>query len=257
MMTMDKHQIADLLLEAQRTGIALDPSLRQPFTLEEAYEVQKCVAEKKIKQGNKMIGKKIGFTSQAMRDALGIDQPDYGNLFSDAIYPQGVPMQRDRFIIPKVEGEIAFLLKDDIKGPNCTAYDVIKATEGVIACLEFIDSRWGAGFSFYDSISNNGSCGGFMLGSKMLKLDRLDLRHVGLYMTKNGKLVNSALGVEVMGDPINAVVWLANQMAEHGTYLKAGEVILSGSLVAAVPVEKGDCMSISFTHFGTMEICFE
>lgn len=254
---MEKEKIADLLLEAQRTAVPLPLHLRQSFTLDEAYEVQKCVVEKKLAQGHRILGKKIGLTSKAMRDAMGIDRPDFGSIFSDGIYPQGIPLKRDAFITPRVEGEIAFLLKEDIKAANCTVYDVIKATEGVMACLEFVDSRWGKDFSFYDSVSDNASCGGFMLGSKLVSLTDLDLRYIGLYMTKNGALINSGLGVEVMGDPLNAVVWLANQMIERGDYLKAGDIILSGSLVAAVPVEKGDSMNICFSQLGNIEIKFE
>lgn len=256
MLTMDKKEIAKMLLKAHEEAKPIPLEYRQDFTIEEAYAVQTEVMKEKIARGGRVIGKKIGFTGRGMRKQFGIDTPDYGNIFDDEIYAQGTAIEAGKFISPRVEGEIAFLLKKDLSGPNCTVYDVIQATDGIMACLEFVDSRWGSNFTFIDSVADNGGCGGFLLGSKFRKLEEIDLRTIGMYMTKNGELVHSGAGVEVMGDPINAVVWLANQLAEHGSSMKAGDIVLSGAVTASVPVEAGDCMNICFAELGNIEVKF-
>ncbi|MDR1376537.1 MAG: 2-oxopent-4-enoate hydratase, partial [Synergistaceae bacterium] len=224
MLNMEKKDLAALLLKAQKEAIPVPSKYRQDFTLEEAYGVQICIKEAKGAQGRRVVGKKIGFTGRGMRRQFGIDTPDYGNLFDDQMFVQGTTLDTVKFVKPRVEGEIAFLLKKDLAGPSVTVYDVLDATQGVMACLEFVDSRWDFDITFMDSIADNGGCGGFLLGSRMLDLKGLDLRYIAMFMTKNGELMYSGTGVEVMGDPLNAVVWLTNKLTEHGTHLKAGDI---------------------------------
>ena len=204
-----------------------------------------------------MIGKKVGFTSRGMRERFNLKEPDYGSIFKTDIHEQGVAFDTSKYITPRVEGEIAFILNKDLRGPGITVADVVTATEGVMACLEFVDSRWAFDIDILHSIADNGSCGGFMLGSKLIPLRNIDLRYVAMFMMKNGNLVGSGAGVEVMGDPANAVAWLANKMAEDGTYLKAGDIILSGAIIAAEDVKKGDVMSVNFSQLGEINIRFE
>ena len=253
---LGKQEIAAMLLAAQQNAVPVPEQYRQSFTLEEAYAVQDCIRAAKESQGIRVVGKKIGFTSRGMRERFNIDIPDYGCLFSDQVYAQGVPIQTAQFVKPHVEGEIAFLLKKDLVGPGVTVADVYDATRGVMACLEFVDFRWGFASSFYDSVADNAACGGFLLGSKILSLQGLDLRYIAMFMQKNGSLLRSGAGVEVMGDPVNAVAWLANKLAEHGNCLKAGEVVLSGAIVAAEPVVAGDAMTVCFSELGTIEVAF-
>lgn len=245
-----------MLIRAQDTATPLPESERQTLTLEEAYAVQSAIRDEKVRQGHRVVGKKIGFTGRAMRALFKVDEPDYGNLFSDQMFPQGGAVAASRFVAPKVEGEIAFVLKRDVTGPGVTPADVLAATRGVMACIEFVDFRWGFQANILDSIADNASCGGFALGSKLAPLKALDLRHEGMFVEKNGELVNSGAGVEVMGDPLNAVVWLANALAAHGDGLHAGDIILSGSLTAAVPVQAGDAVTVSFATLGSVSVRF-
>lgn len=255
-MKHSEHDLAVMLLEAQRTAVPVAEKFRQDFTLAEAYAVQEFIRQEKEGQGVRVIGKKIGFTSRAMREKFGIDIPDYGSLFSDHVFAQGTPINAQQFIKPHVEGEIAFLLAEDLQGPGVTVADVHRATKGVMACLEFVDFRWGFTPTFFDSVADNAACGGFLLGSKLVPLDGLDLRYIAMFMTKNGGLVNSGAGVEVMGDPVNAVAWLANTLSEHGGGLKAGQVVLSGAITAAEPVQSGDSMTVCFSTLGQISVTF-
>lgn len=251
------HQIlAEALLNAQDTATRLPGELRQIFTEQDAYEVQRQLTRLKETRGSRVVGRKIGLTSRAMQRQFGIETPDYGNLFDDERFSQGTPIDTARFIEPRVEGEIAFLLKKDLTGPSVTVSDVLAATEGVMACAEIIDNRWGPGFTVLDSIADNASCGGFLLGSKLVPLINLDLRYLAMFLQKNGELVHSGAGVEVMGDPLNAVAWLASRLSAHGSGLKAGEIVLSGAITAAVPVQAGDCVSICFSQLGDIHMMF-
>lgn len=255
-MNMTPQAIAECLLDARDRAAPLPAGLRQTFTEQEAYEVQQRLTRLKEARGSRRVGRKIGLTSRAMQRQFGIESPDYGNLFDDELFLQGTPIDTARFIEPRVEGEIAFLLKKDLTGPRVTVSDVLAATEGVMACAEIIDNRWGPGFTVLDSIADNASCGGFLLGSKLLPLKDLDLRLVAMLLRKNGELVHSGASVEVMGDPLNAVAWLASQLSAHGSGLKAGEIVLSGAITAAVPVQAGDCVSICFSQLGDIHMMF-
>ena len=258
MVKLNKEELARLLLQAQETGVPLGVEYRQSFASEaEAYAVQQEVRDEKIRRGFRVVGKKIGFTGKAMRQQFGLDRPDYGYVFSDQVFLQGDPIPIKKFITPKVEGEIAFILKENLQGPGVTVSDVLRATHGVMACLEFVDFRWDLPtFNILDSIADNAACGGILLGSTMVSLDNLDLRYLAMFVEKNGELISSGAGVEVMGDPLNAVVWLANAMAEHGDFLRAGEIILSGAITGATPIQAEDTMRISFSSLGCIVVKF-
>ena len=256
MLTMKPEELARLLIDVQVTALPVPEQYRQEFTLEEAYAVQQCIRAEKEKAGVRVVGKKIGFTSQAMRKKFNIDISDYGNLFHDQCFPQGAPIPANRFVKPHVEGEIAFVIKSDLRGPGVTAAEVSAATKGVMACLEFVDFRWDFASNFHESVADNAACGGFLLGSKLVPVDKLDLRYIAMFMQKNGALISSGAGVEVMGDPLNAVAWLANKLHAHGDYLRAGDIVLSGAITAAVPVAAGDSMNICFSELGNIEVRF-
>ena len=251
-------ELAQLLVKAQETATPLPASFRHDFVSEaEAYAVQAAVRDEKIRRGCRVVGKKIGLTSRAMQEQLKTTQPDFGNLFSDQLFLQGMPIPASKFIMPMVEGEIAFVMERDLRGPGVSPADVLSAARGVMACLEFVDFRWDTSqFDLLHSIADNAACGGFLLGSKIVPLSGLDLRYVAMFVEKNGQLVNSGAGVEVMGDPLNAVAWLANSLAEHGEGLKAGDVVLSGALTRAVPVRAGDSLRVSFSTLGDVGVCF-
>ena len=256
-MNVDQRTLAVMLADAQETGKPVTAEYKQAFTLEEAYAVQIMVRDEKIRRGHRVLGKKVGFTGRAMRQQFNVDEPDYGNLFSDQIFTQGAAIDTSRFVAPKVEGEIAFIMQADLRGPHVTVADVIRASHGVMACLEFVDSRWDFGITVLDSIADNAGCGGFALGSTLVKLDGLDLRHIGMYVEKNGVLISSGAGIEVLGDPLNSMAWLANKLAEHGEYLRAGDIVLSGAVSGATPAAKGDVFHVSFGTLGSIGVRFE
>ncbi len=248
------------LIEAEKNTKPLEKKFTEAhpgFSLAEAYEIQTLVRDEKIRNGRKVIGKKIGFTSQAMRKQFGINQSDYGNLFDDQIFNQGTPIRTMNLIDPRIEGEIAFVLEHDLVGPGITIADVFRATYGIMASIEIVDSRFGTGIKFEDSIADNASCGGLVLGSSILSLEGVDLRYLGMFIERNGLLQSSGTAVEVMGNPLNAVAWLANKLAEHNTHLKAGDIILSGAITGAVPVTHGDILNVSFSKLGNIQLCFE
>ncbi len=257
MVNMDLKELAIMLVDAEEAAKPISEKYKQDFTEKEAYDVQILVRDEKLRRGQRVIGKKIGFTSQAMRKQFNYHSCDYGNIFDKQIFEQGSAIKLDNFLTPRVEGEIAFILKEDLSGPGVTVSDVVRATDGVMACLEFVDTRWDFGIQVLDSIADNAACGGFVLGSKFVRLDNLDLRYIAMFVQKNGVLLSSGAGVEVMGDPLNAVAWLANKLHEHGAKLKAGDIILSGAITGAVEVNKGDVLDVSFSTLGNIQIRFE
>ncbi|MCC8195034.1 MAG: hypothetical protein LIP28_10350, partial [Deltaproteobacteria bacterium] len=187
-------ELARLLAAAEDDARPLGIEYRQNFTtVAQAYAVQEAVRDIKVRRGGRVVGKKIGLTSRAMQRQFDVTRPDYGNLFSDQLYPQGEPIPAAKFIRPMVEGEIAFVLKDDLQGPGVTPADVVQASRGVMACLEFVDFRWDVPpkFDVFHSIADNASCGGFLLGSKLVPLENLDLRHIAMFVEKNVVLVSS------------------------------------------------------------------
>jgi 2-keto-4-pentenoate hydratase len=253
-------QAAQSLLRAAKTRIPIDPltDTYPGITIEQAYGVQLNAMEKLLAEGRKVVGKKIGLTSPPMQQFLNVSEPDYGHLLDDMLIYQGEEIPMSRLLQPRIEGEIAFILERDLLGPGVNPMDVIRVTAGVTAALEIIDSRvrdWK--IKIQDTVADNASSGVFVLGSKLIPLLGLDLRHVGFVMTKNGQLVSTGAGAAVLGDPVQAVAWLANKMGEYGISLKAGEIILSGSAAAALPVQSGDVFHLTVDRLGDVGTVFK
>jgi 2-oxopent-4-enoate hydratase len=209
-----------------------------------------------LAEGRKVVGKKIVLASPAMQRMLNVNEPDYGHLFDDMLAYQGEELSTSHLIQPRVEGEMAFILERDLLGPGIIPADVIRATVGVTAALEIIDSRirdWK--IKIQDTVADNASSGVFVLGSKLVPLTGLDLRCVGFVMTKNGQLAATGAGAAVLGNPAQSVALLVNKMGEYSISLKTDEVILSGSAVAAVPVQAGDSVHLTVDRIGDMG-CF-
>ncbi len=212
---------------------------------------------KKVDAGAKIIGKKIGATSKAIQQMFGVNQPDYGHLLDDMLYVDGETISLDTYIQPKVEFEIAFVLKKDLKGPNVTIMDVVNATDYIVPAIEIIDSRiedWN--IKFEDTVADNGSSAGAIIGGKPTKLDGIDLTHIGMVVYQNGKMLTSAAGAEVLGNPLYSVAWLANSLAKYGVSLKKGEIILSGALTKAIDINDQDTFLAEFAHIGSVEASF-
>lgn len=252
-------EAAEKLLRASEDMKPVDPFTETypEITIDEAYRIQLITVEARLAEGGKVLGKKIGLTSPAMQQMFNVNEPDYGHLFDDMLVYQGEEISTSRLIQPRIEGEIAFVLERDLFGPGITPTDVTRSTAGVTAALEIIDSRireWK--IKIQDTVADNASSGAFVLGSKLVPLTGLDLRSVGFVMTKNGQLAATGAGAAVLGNPVQSVAWLANKMNEYGISLKAGEVILSGSALAAVPVEAGDSILLTVDRIGDVGCYF-
>ncbi len=230
----------------------------EQLSLKEAYQIQLHQVDKRIEDGETIVGKKIGLTSDAMQEMLGVDEPDYGHLFDTMVIPEEEAIKLNTLIQPKCEAELAFVLADDLKGPGVTVADVLGATKGVIPAFEIIDSRikdWR--LKIQDTIADNASSGLLVLGSRLNSIEGINLKHTGLVVRKNGKIIDTAAGAAVLGDPAQAVAWLANKLSEYDIYLKAGEVILSGSFTGAFPVVSGDAAIATFDSLGSVSVVFK
>lgn len=226
-------------------------------TIDDAYLVQQQVIERS-RRGVRRVGRKIGLTSPAVQSQMGVDQPDFGVLFADMAYGDNEPIPADRLLQPRVEAEVAFVLGGDLLVHPVSAADVLRATEFVVAAIEVVDSRirdWD--ISIVDTVADNASSGAFVLGGMPRRLTDIgDLREVEMALTCDGEVRSSGTGEACLGHPVNAVVWLANAVAERGAPLREGEVILSGSLGPLVPVERGRTYEATFTGLGSVRARF-
>ncbi len=248
------------LNSAYENKISIPPltEIEPTLTIDEAYAIQLERVKATIKSGDSITGKKIGLTSLAMQNLLGVDQPDYGHLHQSMAVKNGGTVSLSQLFEPKVEGEIAFVLKADLVGPNVTAADVLKATDYVVASLEIVDSRitdWK--IKLEDTVADNASCGLYVLSEKKMSIPEVNLKEVSLQLLKNGEVVNEGQGTDVLGDPALCVAWLANKLHQYGVTLKAGEVILSGALSAAIEAKAGDYFTAEFSHLGSVEVSFK
>lgn len=241
------------LFAALRNGSALVPLIeRDPsLTIDDAYAISLDFLARRTAEGERVVGKKIGVTSKAVQDMLGVHQPDFGFL-TDWMHVEGdISVSDKQLIAPRAEAEIAFILKDDLKGPGVTAADVIAATASIAPCFEIVDSRiadWKIGI--VDTVADNASCGVFILGEARADPRDHDLPSLKVTVTKNGAPLSEGLGSAVQGDPAQAVAWLANTLGEYGVTLDAGDVILSGSLVPLEPAVAGDIFEMELHGIG-------
>ncbi|MDR0620587.1 MAG: fumarylacetoacetate hydrolase family protein [Deltaproteobacteria bacterium] len=256
---MDPKTIAIELHEALKAPRQIEaPTKSNPgLSLADAYAIQMEGLKLRQSEGQTLIGLKIGLTSQAMQNLLGVKEPDFGQLTDRMLLLEGEACKRDQLLQPKVEGELAFCLNKNIKGPGVTVADVFNATAFVSPVIEIVDSRvkdWK--ITLADTVADNGSSAMFMLGGRMTPIHEIDMRLVGMTLEKNGRLVNSGCGAEVLGNPAAAVAWLANKMAEFGTGLPSGMIVLSGAFTAAQNAEVGDSFTASFTGMGSVTVSF-
>ena len=256
----DIERLGDELYLALRERRVLEPlTTRHPdITIDDAYRVQQRMIARRLQDGERIVGKKIGVTSQAVMDMLGVRQPDFGMLTDAMVYNEGQAVESGTLIQPKAEGEIAFLLKRDLMGPGLSAADVLAATEGVMACFEIVDSRirdWK--IKIQDTIADNASCGVLVLGDRLVDPRRLDLCTCGMVLEKNGDVVVTGAGAATMGSPLTAMAWLANTLGRLGIALEAGEIVLSGALGAMVPVQAGDSLRVGIGGLGGCSVRFQ
>lgn len=228
------------------------------LTLADAYRIASRFVERRIDAGERVVGKKIGLTSQAVQTQLGVYEPDFGQLLSGMAHEDGAVVDLDALIQPKAEGEVAFVLKSDLNGPGVTAADVLAATDYVQACFEIVDSRIeGWNIRIGDTVADNASCGLYILGEMHVDPDDLDLAAVEMVVERNGEVATSGTGAAVQGSPVNSVVWLANTLGHLGIPFRAGEVILSGSLGSFVAIEAGDRLTCRISGLGECTVSFK
>jgi len=251
-------EIAHALHKAEhdRAPIAPLTDTYPDMDIADAYAVQlEGVRERLEAHGGRIIGWKVGLTSKAMQQMLGVDQPDFGHLLEGMRLDEGTGIVVSELIWPRAEPEIAFQLKADLKGPGVTAEQVVAATEYLIPALEVIDSRvkdWK--IKLCDTIADNASCGRFVLGRGRTPPAAIDLSLIGMNYYVDGTLVATATSAAVVGNPAAAVAWLANTLAPYGHYLQAGQVIMPGSLVAAVDAKPGGHIRADFDRIGSVEL---
>ncbi len=259
---MDEKRIrtlAEMLLAAEEKRKPIPPITESDpgISVEEAYAIQLRVMEMKKAAGQIVVGKKIGLTSLAMQTMLGVKDPDYGHILNGMVVMEAQKVPAAELVAPRIEGELAFVLKEDLKGPGVTLTEVLRCSEGVIPSLEIIDSRvkdWK--IKLPDTVADNASSARIVLGGTITPPHSLDLRTVGMVLEKNGEIAATAAGAAVLGHPAQAVAWLANKLAAYGIILRKGEVILSGSLTAAIPVAAGDFIRADFGPLGDVKIKF-
>lgn len=265
-MTPEEIEIAasDLLkAENERIQIGLLSRRHPEISMADAYGIQASQMRKKLAAGRQIIGWKIGLTSKVMQDALGIDTPDSGVLFDDMLFVTEGTVPADRFIEPRVEAEIAFIMKAPLDG-DVTRDDVIAATEAVVPSLEILDTRivrtdpeTKQSRVIFDTVADNAANAGIVLGKERNTITSYDLRWTGAIVRKNDEVVATGLGAAVLDDPVMGIVWLARRMKQYGQRIEAGQVILSGSFIAPIECPSGTRIEADFGTFGTVAINFE
>jgi 2-oxo-hept-3-ene-1,7-dioate hydratase len=261
----DHAAAAAALLQAEKTGrqIGLLSRTHADMGMDDAYAIQTAIHDAKLAEGRRVIGWKIGLTSKAMQQALNIDIPDSGILFDDMAFDSGATIPRGRFIQPRVEAEIAFVMKAAIGGTDVTRDEVLAATEYVAPSLEILDTRilrvdpeTGKTRTVFDTISDNAANAGVVLGPQHHKADAVDLRWVGAIVARDGEVEETGLGAGVLNDPVESVVWLARRMAQYGQSIQPGQIILSGSFIRPVECPSGTRIDADFGAFGHVDITF-
>lgn len=256
---MDNSFYAKELYESELSRNQVDPITQRckEMTIQDAYAIQLENVKRKIEEGQRVIGMKVGLTSRAVQKMLGVNEPDYGHLTDKMLLREGEVCDTGRLIQPKVEGELAFVLKKSLKGPGVTIADVYNATSYVVPAIEIVDSRirdWK--IKLEDTVADNGSSAMFILGGRPKEIKDIDLKLIGMTLEKNGELVASGTGAEVWGNPAAAVAWLANKMGEFGIELSEGSIVMSGSLTAMSVVHPGDNYTVSFYGMGSVSVKF-
>lgn len=246
---------AQALLAAYRTRQPIAPlaATSPRLTIDDAYQIQLAQVRRWSADGRRVLGRKVGLTSPAMQAQMKVDQPDFGHLMDDMFFAEHVAIPCERFLQPRAEPEVAFVLRRDLAGPRVTVAAAVAAVDFVVPALEIIDSRivdWQIGI--IDTIADNASSGGVVLGSTARRIDEVDLRLGGCVVHRNGEIAGTGAGGAVFGSPVNSLVWLANVLGKFGDGLLAGQVILPGSITASIPFESGDVITATMAGLGSV-----
>lgn len=266
-LTPDEIRIAADALdgaEKSRKQIALLSLTYPDATMDDAYAIQDAWVKAKISGGRKVIGWKIGLTSKAMQYALNISTPDSGVLFDDMLFEDGVTIPSDRFIQPRIEAEIAFVMKASLKGPNVSIFDVLNATDYVTPALEILDTRvqrvdpeTKKARTIVDTIADNAANAGIVIGGRQMRPDAVDMRWMGAIVSRNAEVEETGLGAGVLNQPARGIVWLANRLAQYGAGIEAGQMVLAGSFIRPIEARHGDTITADFGPYGTISSFFQ
>lgn len=260
-----KERAAAQLFAAEQTGLQCGLiSVENPgMTLDDAYAVQRLLVARKKAAGRRVIGWKIGLTSRAMQKALNITTPDSGVLFDDMLFETGATVAQGRFIQPRIEAEIAFVMKSGLAGADVTRADVVAATDYVAPSLEILDTRikradpaTGRARIITDTVSDNAANAGIVLGAERHAIGAHDLRWVGAVLKVNGVVEETGLGAGVLDDPVTGILWLVHRLATYGDGLAAGDIVLSGSFIRPVEAPGGSVFEADFGSFGRVDLTF-
>lgn len=258
-------EIAERLDAAERSGTQMRQiSLDYPtITVEDGYGIQREWVARKLASGRKQKGHKIGLTSRAMQRSSQIDEPDHGVLLDDMFFGEGADIPFARFIEPRVEVELAFILAKPLSGPDCTIFDVMSATDFVVPAIEIIDARiqrvdpeTGAARKVADTIADNAANAGIVLGGRPVRPDAIDLRWVSALCHQNGVLEESGVAAAVLNHPAHGIAWLANKLARFGVSLEPSQVILAGSFTRPVTAARGDSFHVDYGSLGSVAFRF-
>ena len=266
MLSQDEIQAAaESLDQAERTRVQTGLlSLKHPqMTMDDSYAVQSAWVQKKIASGRKPIGWKIGLTSKAMQYALNINIPDSGVLLDDMVFEDGATVPADRFIQPRIEAEIAFVMKAPLKGPDISIFDVLNATDYVTPALEILDTRilrvdpeTKKARTIVDTISDNAANAGIVTGGRAVRPGEIDMRWMGAIVSRNAEVEETGLGAGVLNQPARGIAWLANRLSQYGDGIEAGQIVLAGSFIRPIEARHGDTINADFGPYGSVSLFF-
>jgi 2-keto-4-pentenoate hydratase len=261
MLTVEvRDELAADLAEAERSRVAIAPltTTKPDSDVVDAYEIQLINIRQRVAEGARVIGHKVGLSSKAMQEMMGVDEPDYGHLLDEMAVHQDRPVPSGRYLYPRVEVEVGFVLADDLPGEGCTEDDVLAATAAFAPAIELIDTRitdWK--IKLCDTIADNASSAGWVLGEARVSPKDIDIQNIDAVLTRNGEVVAKGRSDAVLGNPVTAVAWLARKVDSFGVRLKAGDIVLPGSCTKALDANPGDDFVADFDGLGSVHLSFE
>lgn len=258
--TQVRQELAAELAQAERSRVPITPLTdRHPdIDVVDAYEIQLINIRQRVAEGARVVGHKVGLSSEAMQKMMGVDEPDYGHLLDEMEVFEDKPVPTGRYLYPRVEVEVGFVLAEDLPGAGCTEADVLAATEAFVPAIELIDTRitdWK--IKLCDTIADNASSAGFVLGKARVAPSDIDIKAIDAVLTRNDEVVAEGRSDAVLGNPVTAVAWLARKVADFGVRLKAGDIVLPGSCTRAIDALPGSHFVADFTGLGSVQLTFE
>ncbi|MBV9322086.1 MAG: 2-keto-4-pentenoate hydratase [Mycobacterium sp.] len=258
--SVTRDELAADLAQAERSRAPISPltAAYPEIDVVDAYEIQLINIRQRVAEGARVVGHKVGLSSLAMQQMMGVDEPDYGHLLDEMQVFEDTPVRAAKYLYPRVEVEVGFILADDLPGTDCTEDDVLEATEALVPSIELIDTRitdWR--IALCDTIADNASSAGFVLGATRVALTDIDITGIDAVLTRNGEVVAKGRSDAVLGNPVTAVAWLARKVESFGVRLRAGDVVLPGSCTRAIDARPGDDFIAEFARLGSVRLSFE